>query len=248
MVLAFDTPITTNDQSIDRVLAAGLPILFVFLDGTAPAALEQAMNRLAREEAGNLLVVRVPLRDNPVAARRFEVSRSPTIVTVRKGQTLTKVEGASAPDLEKHAAYLLGKGPRPATASQPDDRGARQSARPGAAGTGHPPLSGPQIVTDSSFEQEVLRSRQPVLVDFWAPWCGPCRMTEPILEKLARDQAGVLKVAKINVDENPHTSQRYGVQSIPTMMVVKDGQIIDRWAGALPEPALLNRISPFIKR
>jgi thioredoxin 2 len=98
-------------------------------------------------------------------------------------------------------------------------------------------------VTDATFDQEVLRSPQPVLIDFWAPWCGPCRMVEPILERLAQEMAGRLRVAKVNVDENPMTARRYGVQSIPTMMMVKNGQIVDRWAGALPEGALRNRVT-----
>jgi thioredoxin 1 len=103
-------------------------------------------------------------------------------------------------------------------------------------------------VTDASFEREVLRSPQPVLVDFWASWCGPCRMTEPLIERIARDLAGRLRVAKVNVDENPNLSMRYGVQSIPTMMLVKDGQVVDRWVGALPETNLRMRIAALIAR
>jgi thioredoxin len=91
-----------------------------------------------------------------------------------------------------------------------------------------------------------MRSSQPVLVDFWAPWCGPCRMVGPILDKLSKELAGRLRVAKVNVDENPAVAQRYGIQSIPTMMVVKNGQIADRWAGALPEGSLRSRVMPFL--
>jgi thioredoxin 1 len=101
-------------------------------------------------------------------------------------------------------------------------------------------------VADASFEQEVMRSPIPVLVYFWALWCGPCRMTEPIVEKLARELSGRLKVAKVNVDENPMMAGRYGVQSIPTMMVVKNGQIADRWVGALPEPAMRSCVAPHV--
>jgi thioredoxin len=102
-------------------------------------------------------------------------------------------------------------------------------------------------VTDQTFDQEVMRSSLPVLVDFWAPWCGPCRMTDPILKKLAGELGSRLKVAKVNVDENPLLSQRFDVRSIPTMLLVKNGKILDRWMGALPEPVLRSRIAPLIQ-
>ena len=101
-------------------------------------------------------------------------------------------------------------------------------------------------VTDQTFEEAVMRSPLPVLVDFWAPWCGPCRMTEPAVERLARENANNLRAAKVNVDENPHLSGRFGVQSIPTMMIVKDGRVVDRWAGALPELQLRSRLAAYL--
>jgi thioredoxin 1 len=87
-----------------------------------------------------------------------------------------------------------------------------------------------------------MRSPIPVVVDFWAPWCGHCRMVAPALEKLAVEWNGRVKIAKVNVDENPRIAGMYGIQSIPTMMVVKNGKIVERWAGALPEPALRARL------
>jgi thioredoxin 1 len=239
----FDTPLITNDQSIDRVLNAGLPVLLVFLDGAAPPALQQAMERIAHELAGHLLVVQVPIKDNPVTRQRYQVARTPSLVAVRSGHDLTRAESVSPTDLEVHARYLLGKGPRPET-TDGSASGPTGAARSASAQTG---ISGPVTVTDTTFNEEVMRSPLPVLVDFWAPWCGPCRMTEPVVEKLAHENPGRLKVVKINVDENPSVSMRFGVQSIPTMMVVKDGQIIDRWAGALPEGPLRSRVAPFTR-
>jgi thioredoxin 1 len=240
----FDTPISTNDLSIDRVAAAGLPVILIFLDGNPGAALGESMNRLARENAGALLLAKVIRKDNPVSSGRFGISQTPALVTLAGGQVKSKAENIDASDLAKHATYLLGKGPRP-EAGPASTEGNRPSPRPSYAYNSVTNAHGatPLHVTDRTFEQEVLHSPTPVLVDFWASWCGPCRMVEPIVEKLARELAGRLKVAKVNVDENPGLSQRYDIRSIPTMMVVKNGQIVDRWMGALPEANLRNRLS-----
>lgn len=108
-------------------------------------------------------------------------------------------------------------------------------------------VSEPIHVTDAAFEQTVLKSNLPVIVDFWAPWCGPCRMVAPILDKIAREQAGKLVVAKVNTDENPDWAMRYGVQGIPTMLFVANGKVIHRQVGALPEPMLREVLSQFME-
>jgi thioredoxin 1 len=97
-------------------------------------------------------------------------------------------------------------------------------------------------VTDSTFEQEVLRSTQPVLVDFWAVWCGPCRAVAPVVEEIAGDYEGKLKVMKLDVDDNPRTAQAYGVQSIPTLLVFKDGKPAERIIGAVPKKAIVDKL------
>jgi thioredoxin len=241
----FDSPITTNDQSLDRVLAAGLPVALVFLGSDPSADLVEAMERLARENAGDLLLAKVWAKDSPEAAQRYQVGRTPALVSVRNGQVLTKAEGTGSADLPAHIAYLLGKGPKPESPRGSQNGGFTGTAAQGVSGT-QAGSGAPRVVTDATFDQEVLHAQGTVLVDFWAPWCGPCRMVEPVVEKLARELSGKLHVAKVNVDENPAISQRYGVQSIPTMMLVRNGRIVDRWMGALPEMAIRNRVAPHL--
>lgn len=108
-------------------------------------------------------------------------------------------------------------------------------------------INEPVHVTDAAFDKTVLQSSIPVIVDFWAPWCGPCRMVAPTLEKLAKEQAGKLLVAKVNTDENPEWAMKYGVQGIPTMLFVAGGKIVHRQVGALPEPNLRYVVEQFME-
>ena len=98
-------------------------------------------------------------------------------------------------------------------------------------------------VSDDSFDQDVLKSDGPVLVDFWAEWCGPCKMIAPALEEIATDLNGKITVAKVNIDENPLTPQKYGVRGIPTLMLFKDGQVAATKVGALPKNQLADWVN-----
>ena len=97
-------------------------------------------------------------------------------------------------------------------------------------------------VTDKNFEDEVIKSALPVLVDLWAPWCGPCRMVAPVIDKLAEDYDGKFKFCRLNVDENPQTASKYRIMSIPTLMFFKGGEAVDTVIGAVPERALQPKI------
>ena len=108
-------------------------------------------------------------------------------------------------------------------------------------------INEPIHVTDAAFEKTVLNSELPVVVDFWAPWCGPCKMVAQILDKLAKELAGKVVIAKVNTDEDPQWAQKYGVQGIPTMLFVANGKIVHRQVGALPEPMLRNTINQFLE-
>ena len=98
-------------------------------------------------------------------------------------------------------------------------------------------------VSDASFEQEVVNAGQPVLVDYWAEWCGPCKMIDPLLHELADEYVGKIKIAKVNIDENPELAAQYGVRSIPTLMIFKGGEVADMKVGAAPKTALSSWIS-----
>ncbi len=108
-------------------------------------------------------------------------------------------------------------------------------------------ISEPINVTDAAFQKSVLESPVPVIVDFWAPWCGPCRMVAPTLEKIAKEYADKLIVAKVNTDENQQWASKYNVEGIPTMLMIADGKVVHRQVGALPEPMLREVVDQFLK-
>lgn len=239
MSRVFDAPIITNDQSIDRLLAAPLPILLLLWRQEFPDDVNRVMKQIAGHEAGRLIVAKVNAGDNPEAARRFDAKHSLVLVGILDGDEVTRAEMPGEDDVEQHAEFLLGRRERPAVRPRVEQPRPTSQVHNGAD-------SRPQTVSDATFEQAVLRSPLPVLVDFWAPWCGPCRIVGPILDKLAREYAGRLRVAKVNVDQNSHYAGVYGVQGIPTLLLVQNGVVVDRLVGALPEPQLRSRIEKLL--
>jgi len=103
-------------------------------------------------------------------------------------------------------------------------------------------MSEPITLTDDNFEQEVENADKPVLVDFWAEWCGPCRMIGPVVKEMAGEYEGKAKIGKVNVDENPNTSMKFGVRSIPTLLIFKDGKVADQIVGAVPKSQLTKKL------
>ena len=102
------------------------------------------------------------------------------------------------------------------------------------------------VVNDNNFETEVLNSDLPVLVDFWAPWCGPCRLVSPIVEEIGKEYEGQLKVCTVNVDESPNLAAKYNIMGIPTLSIFKSGEVADSIVGAVPKTAILEKVNPHI--
>ena len=107
-------------------------------------------------------------------------------------------------------------------------------------------MSTAKDVTDASFQSDVLESDKPIMVDFWAEWCGPCRAVSPILDKIAEENSDKLDIVKLNVDDNPETAMKYGITSIPAMFVFKQGEVVKRVIGAKPKPALEADLAEFL--
>ncbi len=214
----FDTPITTDENSLPKVLKQTLPIILYLYNRPDPK-LDTTLNEVARENAGKLLIARVDASQNPQVHAQYQRPTLPAIIALKNGETQSTSAPAQPADVKAQAAFLLGQRPKPKPA--PETR----------ATDGQP-----VTVSDSTFTRDVLQSKTPVLVDFWAPWCGPCHMVAPILEQIAQKYAGRLKVAKLNVDENPQSASQYQAHSIPMLVLFKDGRQFNKLVGAHPQP------------
>jgi thioredoxin len=219
----FDTPVHANDASWQKVLQQKLPLL-LYLFNSVDARLDEELKRVARDHAGKLLVVRVNATENPKIYAQYNRPTLPALVAIHEGAVRSSAAPAQAADIAAHTAYVLGNGPKP------------------SAKTASNATRSPMTVSDVAFQREVLQSDLPVLVDFWASWCGPCRMIAPIVEQMAAKYAGRIKVVKLNVDENPRSAAQYQATSIPMLILFKQNQIAGRLVGAHPQAAIEQMI------
>jgi thioredoxin 1 len=258
--MSFDAPIHTDEANIPRVLGAGLPVVLVFWrrDCAPCDALAPVLDRLARTYAGRALIVKVNASEEAGLVGRYGVDRLPGILFVTDGRVIASTVGAVAePELSAWLDHLTAGSPRPPVPSGPSiplggvqgpsasGRQAGDKAQGTAQGSaGAQAVAGqPVILSDASFERVVLDSGLPVLVDFWATWCGPCKMVAPIVVDLAREFAGRAVVAKLDVDDYPRSAGRYGVMSIPTLLIFKNGKVVDQIVGAQPAQVLRQRLA-----
>jgi thioredoxin 1 len=211
--------------------------------------LKPVLEQLASTYAGQVLIARVEASENSSLVGRYNITQVPALVMVRDGRVEAQAIGASpepalsawirallqgthVPAPSGQATPLSGQRPERSRTPSPSDRSQAEQPR-STASNDHP-----VVISDESFDRIVGQSEQPVLVDFWAPWCGPCRMVAPVVEGLAREFAGRAVVAKLNVDENPRTSQRFGITSIPALYIFKRGKVVERLVGAQPASVL----------
>jgi thioredoxin 1 len=172
--------------------------------------------------------------DVPQAQARYSVDTLPQFLFLRQGKLVARARGLPTVEmLRPWMEYLLERGPKPATKKR------RRKQEP-------PSADHPLVVTDADFERVVLGAGVPVLVDFWAAWCAPCRMVAPAVEQLAQSFAGRALMTKLDVDANPITAQRYGVRSIPTLIYFHNGQEVDRVLGAQPAHVLRQKLEALL--
>lgn len=238
-MVQYDAPVNANDSSFERaVLQAPLPVVAVFwaAQEIPRQQLNAVLEQTARDYACETLVIKLDVGDAPQARAQHNVDTLPQFLFFRQGKLVARAKGMpSAEMLRPWVEYLLERGPKPASKpKKPPQEGA-------PAGDGHP-----LTVTDTDFERMVLGASVPVLVDFWAAWCGPCRMVAPVVEQLAREFAGRVLIAKLDVDANPMTAQRYGVRSIPTLILFRNGQPMDRVVGAQPAHVLRQKLEALL--
>ncbi len=244
-------PMNLNQANLDSVLNGDQPALILFTTGDGLRGdFKIAFDKAAQEGKDQIVYAKADPRQLPELAARFDVGEKPVLIAWYCGETLARRPKPWGTDLPLAIELLQKASAEAAPIDAPADGGsteqAEQTKEDKQPVTQPIVLNAPVQVTDETFEAEVLNSDIPVMVDFWAAWCGPCRMVAPVLEKLAGEFAGQIKIAKVDVDANPGLSQAFRIQSIPNLMIVKQRTMIFNQPGALPEDALRNLIEQAI--
>lgn len=226
-----------DKNSLDVAVQQELPVLvWVGCEGdTPPTDVKKALETASKEYGERLQVFIADTSASPELKTQYGANKRAVLVGLHNGEAVTRRQRPWAADVEGIAKQLVALLPVPETTTDiaEDNQNKEIDMKP-------------VTVTDTTFEKEVLNYELPVLIDFWAEWCGPCRMVAPVLEKLAKEFAGQVRIAKVDVDANPGLAQAFRIMSIPTLMFVKEGKIVGQQAGALPEPVLRDAIQQLI--
>ncbi len=264
--MAIDAPVHSNEANFNRVLNAGLPVMVVLWRRNCATCeqLNPTLDRLAKTYAGKALVVKVNADDEAALARRLNAQQLPGLVFFRNGQEVGRGAGAAPEgELATWLDYLAGggngarppspsgpsvasggaPGPAPSSASYSQPQGPQEAPRGASTGVKTEPV----VLTDANFDQLVRTSSVPVLVDFWAVWCGPCKMIAPHVAALAQEFAGRAVVGKLNVDENPRVAGQFGIMSIPTLLIFSGGKVVDQIVGVQPAQVLRQRLARHVR-
>jgi thioredoxin 1 len=238
-------PITLTDANVNEVLSDSKPILILSTTGEGLRGdFKVAFNKMAQDEKRYTFARLDPLQ-NPKTAARFNLGEKPVLIGLYCGEEIVRRLRPWGSDLPLAVEMLQQSesSQTPPAAPVVEQKKEEVTAEQEKIKVVN---NKPVVVTDATFEQEVLNSDIPVLVDFWAAWCGPCRMVAPILDKLAGEFAGQIKIAKVDVDANPALSQAFRIMSIPNLMIVKQRTIIFNQPGALPEASMRDLIKQAI--
>ena len=231
--------IRANATQLQTALADNKPaLIWVGANGESPPTdVKKALEAASKDYAGQLHVMIASVRDTPDIKEQFSVGKRAVVVGWFDGEVVSRRQRPWAGDIQSLAEQLASLVPPPLTEENDNAMNGISKKEIDMA---------PVTVTDATFETDVLKHDLPVLVDFWAEWCGPCKMVAPVLEKLAGEYAGKVRIAKVDVDANPGLAQAFRIMSIPTLMFIKEGKIVGQQAGALPEPVLRDALEQLI--
>lgn len=231
-----ELPVLKSLAAVEQSLNTPTPVMLLLWHDRSPRrdaeiALQEALDKYR----GKLKAYLVDARDDAALVERFALGSNPILIGWHDGQEYIRRNRPWNTDVNGVAAEMAALAPVPV-----GEDGQPLEESPAAVD------DKPITVTTQTFLEKIVKSDLPVVVDFWAEWCQPCKMVAPILEKLAKEFAGKVRIAKIDVDANQELAQQFGIQSIPTMMFVKNGKIVGQNAGAAPEGALRDVITQLI--